>query len=725
MRLFNLILLFVISTALFQVKVIGQIDHWETVLFPQDDCQYIKGTSTVPSTWNMHNFDASGWTTASGGIGYGDGDDGTIIDNVVSVFIRYRFSISDLSVIEEAIMHADYDDGYVAYMNGVEIGRSLMTGSPPSYNTEANELHEATLYQGGVPEALTFDQDAVKDMLVEGDNIFAIQVHNYEGLSSSDLSSNFFFSVGMNTSDITYRHPPFWFQSPITSIDSKLPIIKINTGGRAIVNEPKIDGTIGIIWNGEDSMNGSNGEFNEYEGNIAIEKRGQSSLSFPKNGYAIELRDAEGEDLDTSFLNFPEEEDFVLHGPYSDKTLMRNALAMHLANQLGGYHSRTRHVEVFINNQYEGVYLLMEKIKRDKNRIDISNLKKDDIEGDELTGGYVFKIDKGTPDWRSNYDVVNKQGVKIGFQYVTPNRDKIAPEQEAYIENYVDSVELALSIGVHGGKTFAEFIDVPSFVDHFIIKELAKDVDAYRISSYYYKEKDSEGGKMFAGPVWDFNIAFGNANYCNGDQANGWMYSFNCDLGNPFWWNALKSKDEFINQLSCRWTELREGPLHQDSILAYIDQQSAFLAPAAAHNFERWPILDQYVWPNPRILFSYPAEINNLKQFIRSRLIWMDQTISSACLLSNTDDLDVSIEELEVYPNPIHDEININFHLAQKSDIEISLSNILGKRVSQSLLPDHHSGLITETMDVSDLPTGSYVLRIATSSSEQSVLIIK
>ena len=725
MRILILIVLFVLHSSIVWNDVYGQVDHWETVLFPQDVCRYAKGSALIPEAWNALDFNDQSWTSAMGGVGYGDGDDGTVISPVISVYIRYRFNIKDLSLIEEAMLHADYDDGYVAYINGKEVARSLVTGSPPAYHIEADELHEASLYQGGIPEAITYNRDALDDFLKEGENVLAVQVHNYEGLSSSDLSSNFFFSVGLINESSSYREPPSWFQAPITRISSRLPIIKINTAGRSITNEPKVDGSIGIIWNGDGTENNSNHSFNEYAGNIAIEKRGQSSLSFPKNGYGFEFRDAEGEDMDTSFLNFPAEEDFILHGPYSDKTLLRNSLAMHLANQLGGYHSRTRHVELFINDQYEGVYLLMEKIKRDKNRVDIANLKKGDIEGDELTGGYVFKIDKGFPDWSSRFDIVNKTGSKIGFQYVTPNRNKIVAEQQAYIKSYVDSAELALSLGTYGGKGYEEYIDVPSYVDHFIIKELAKDVDAYRISSYYYKEKDSEGGKMHAGPVWDFNIAWGNANYCNGSQANGWMYSFNCDLGNPFWWNALMSKDDFRQRLSCRWIELREGPLHQDSITAYIDEQSAYLAPAAARNFERWPILDQYVWPNPNVLFSYPAEINYLKQFVRSRLIWMDQAISSTCLISTTDDVLTDIQVLNVFPNPAGDMINIQLELSDNTDVELSIFDVLGAVKSTKLYHNQPSGPFYKTLNSSSLLSGTYLLKVTTTAGESTVLFTK
>lgn len=715
---------FIFLLVLLVIPLLSQVNHWETVVFASDECRYLEGKSEPPSNWKDLEFNSDNWSLASGGIGYGDSDDQTVIDKVISVYIRYEFSIVHIEAIAELILDADYDDGFVAYVNGVEIARSLMNGNPPSYDTHASELHEATLYQAGLPERFKLSAEQIAVFLREGDNVLSLQVHNYDGLQSSDLSSNFFLSLGLKDEPKVYRDTPSWFVAPVGNVVTNLPIIKIDTDGRFIPDEPKIEGRIGIIWNGED-MNESNGPFNEYEGAIAIEKRGQSSLSiFPKVNYGFELKDAEGNDIDTSFLGFPKEEDWVLHGPYSDKTLMRNVLAMKLANRLGGYHSRTAYVELFINDSYEGIYVLMEKIKRDKNRVDIARLREDDIEGDELTGGYVFKIDKGVPDWRSDFDIVTRPGNKIGFQYVSPTRDNIKPEQEDYIESYVDSFELALRNGSYGGKSWQEYVDINSFVDHFIIKELSKDVDAYRISSYYYKEKDSAGGKLFAGPVWDFNIAFGNANYCNGNLTSGWMYSFNCDQGNPFWWNSFMETSEFRNQLSCRWDELRDGPLRLDSITNFIDEQANFLQPAVNRNFQKWNILNQWIWPNPQVNNSFLGEVNFMKGFISGRLRWMDAAISSDCVTTGTRDIE-TIDDLVISPNPFSNNINIQFYNREKADYEIAIYSIVGSQVFTSQLKQVPVGDINKTITTTDLANGTYVLSIISNQSTTSSLLIK
>ncbi len=705
-------------------SVQAQVKQWRTVVFATDDCHYFEGNEEPPADWKAKTFDDSAWKSGRGGVGYGDFDDQTIIPRTISVYLRYEFDIFDTLSIEQAILHADYDDGFVAYLNGEEIARALVEGNPPSFNAEATDLHEALLYQNLQPEAITYEKREIQSLLNVGKNILSFQVHNFEGIASSDLSSNFFFSLGLAENTEEYRDTPLWFSEPIQRITTMLPIIKINTDGRAIPDEPKVPASIGII--STSGMNDSEDPFGEYEGPIGIEKRGQSSLFlFPKVGYGFETKNSEGGDIDTSFLGLPAEEDWILHGPYSDKTLMRNVLAMQLANQIGGYHSRTKYVELFINDRYEGVYVLMERIKRDKNRVDIARLRDEDIEGDELTGGYVFKIDKGTPDWFSNFDIVNRFGTKIGFQFVSPNRTSIKPEQEQYIESYVDSFELALDLGTFGGKSYEEYIDMQSFIDHFIIKELAKDVDAYRISSYYYKEKDSDGGRLYAGPVWDFNIAFGNADYCEGADVQGWMYSFNCDLGNPFWWNTLRSSDVFMSELTCRWNDLRQGALHKDTIFQFIDSQVDILGPAANRNFTRWPVLNTYIWPNARVLPDFESEIIYLKSFITNRLSWMDSAIGTNCVLTNTDDPEVESVLVNVYPNPAADKITVSFNGFKGAAVSIRIVNALGQIVESRIVNNQQSNVASQSFDVSDLIPGLYSINLESNSLVSSHSFIK
>lgn len=692
----------------------AQINHWETAVYPEDYWRYFIGNDEPPANWANLDFSDGSWRGGPASIGYGDGDDRTIIPKTHALYMRHTFTVADKSKLERAILHADYDDGFIAYLNGVEIARANLEGTYPAYNRSTPTDREATGYEGGLPIPYTISNSLIQDILKDGENVLAIQTHNFEGLESSDMTTLYWLSFGIADESRDYRPTPEWFMD--AEFESPLPIVLINTNGKYIPDEPKIEGTMGIIWNGNGVLNLSTGAPNEFFGNIAIERRGQTSLHlFPKNGYAIETKDEDGIDKDVSFLNFPEEEDWILHGPYSDKTLIRNVLAMHMARSIGQYASRTRLVELMINEQYEGVYVMMERIKRDKNRVDIAKLNPEEIEGDDLTGGYIFKLDKGAPDWFSQYDIAQFPGQKLRFQYVSPNDDNLQPQQKNYIKAYVDSFEIAMKfpeVG-YGGKRYDEYIDLTSFADHFILSELTKNVDAYRISTYMHKDKDSNGGRIKAGPVWDFNLAFGNADYCNMDTHYGWVYHLHCDTYNPFWWGNMFQDAAFVNIANCRWNQWSKGPLSIDSLHAFIDEKAALLAPVVERNFQRWPILDKWIWPNPQVRNSYEAEIIYLKNFLQARAWWLTQNMFGTCL-TNTDSLEEGIKTIiQVNPNPFTNELWIQFDLLKSGKVIIELHDALGRKVIDYPFDQLSAGTQILPLKVADkLQKGMYILSI-------------
>ena len=169
--------------------------HWETAVYTEDTWHYFVGTSGPPANWNELGFDESNWSSGPGGFGYGDDDDNTTIPNTLAVFFRKSFQVDDLDAILSAAVHSDYDDGFVAYLNGVEVARSYNMGTPGSivpYDQTTDSDHEAVMYQGGVPDVFILDYNDLDGSLQEGENIFAIEVHNVNS-TSSDMSSLFFF----------------------------------------------------------------------------------------------------------------------------------------------------------------------------------------------------------------------------------------------------------------------------------------------------------------------------------------------------------------------------------------------------------------------------------------------------------------------------------------------------------------------------------------------------
>ena len=231
---------------------------------------------------------------------------------------------------------------------------------------------------------------------------------------------------------------------------SNLPIVIIETYGQNIPDEPKITVDMGIIFNGPGEINYLTDPFNDYDGIVGIEKRGSSSQwFFPKDQYAFETRDAEGNNLNVSLLGLPAENDWILHAPYSDKSLMRNVLTYKWANEMGAYAPRTVFCEVILNGDYQGVYVLMEKIKRDENRVDIAEMDENDLAGDSLTGGYIIKIDKnegaGNAGWESEFPPYPGAWQEVYYQYHYPKPENIKYQQKQYIQQFVNNFETVMN----------------------------------------------------------------------------------------------------------------------------------------------------------------------------------------------------------------------------------------------------------------------------------------
>ena len=415
-----------------------------------------------------------------------------------------------------------------------------------------------------------------------------------------------------------------------------IPHVKINTLNKQIVDEPKIPSKMIIL---KDSTI-------LYDGNIGIEYRGSSSQLFDKKSYGFETWDNNNEDMDYTLLGFPEEEDWIFYGPYSDKTLVRNKLIYDLSNQIGRYASRTKFCELTINNEYMGVYVFMEKLKRDKNRIAIKKLENSDLDSINISGGYIIKIDKSDDDngeqvyndynaFKSNYQPNSGTYQSIWFNYEYPKAKDIHNEQKKYIQNYFHSFEEALS-GINFKDSligYRKYIDIESFIDFFILNELSNNLDGYRLSTFLHKNRNE---KLKIGPIWDFNLSFGNGNYCNGEKYDTWTYKFNEKCSDdfwliPFWWEKLLKDEYFVNKLKERWNELRKKELSDENIFQMIQNYISILkneSGAVYRNYSKWNVLGKYLWPNNYVGNSYESEIDYLIKWITKRNNWLDKSIN-------------------------------------------------------------------------------------------------
>jgi CotH kinase protein/Secretion system C-terminal sorting domain len=371
-----------------------------------------------------------------------------------------------------------------------------------------------------------------------------------------------------------------------------------------------------------------------------------------------------------------------------------------------------------MNNEYLGIYVLMEKIKRDDNRVNIAKLNPDEVSGDDLTGGYIIKIDKesgsGNGGWSSSFTPPNRSGnQQIYYQYDYPSAADMVTEQRNYIRQFMNNFEATLI-----GSTFndpvngyAKYIDVDSFIDFFIMNEVSKNVDGYRLSTYLHKEKDSDGGKLHMGPIWDFNLGFGNANYCTQGNPEGWVTNFNTVCSQdywliPFWWDRFYQDATYRNKLAARWDYLRSNQLKTTTVTDYIDSVAIVLnGESQQRNFQRWPVLNTYVWPNYYVGPTFGSEVNWLKNWVVARLTWMDANLPRLITAVEDNPADFSIE---LFPNPFREQVQINYTLTKAGAISVEIFDVLGRSVKSIHESREEPGMYHTQVPMQNLASGTY-----------------
>jgi len=611
----------------------AQSSQWNSVVIPGQAWKY-----TLPdgpnNNWTKSNFDDSSWSVGNTGIGYGDEDDETIISNTISLYMRKTFEIEDVSLVSRAVLDIDYDDGFVAYINGVEVARDLFSGDHTSYSMPSDGLHEAQLYTGNIPERYFFD----KTLLNDGSNIIAVQVHN-QSLTSSDLSALPVITLELPQGTDTYFSPPNWFVEPspqpvdINFTSSNLPIVILNTGGANIPDEPKIEATMKIIKRPENELNyvidESNPDYLDFDGPIQIEVRGSSSQLFSKKQYSLTTYDSTGEKDNVKLLGLPKENDWILNALAYDTTFVRDYISYKLSNSLNQYASRAEYCELILNGEYRGIYMLLEKLKADDNRINIKKIKDDDNELPNLTGGYIVKADKIEGTEELGWSMPSYGWGNVNFAYEVPKPEDKTSQQDDYIQNVFNQLAETSNNPSNNSSNASLFdgypsvIDIPSFIDFMLLNELASNVDAYQFSTFFHKDR---GGKLRAGPVWDFNLTFGNDLFEWGfdrSKYNIWQF-LDGNRGARFWTDLFYDPD-FSCYLTKRWLELTatDQVLNENKINDLIDETVVNIFDAVNRQEQVW-----------NIDIDFDGRIANLKTFISQRIQWITDQLNpniSAC----------------------------------------------------------------------------------------------
>jgi len=502
---------------------------------------------------------------------------------------------------------------------------------------------------------------------------------------------------------------------------SEVPIVLITTLGQEIPDEPKITAHMEIKYNGPGNITYLTDPSNVYDGAIGIEIRGASSAGYPQRPYAVETRDTLGQDLNVSLLGMPQESDWVLLSNYNDRSLIRNEIAFKLSAGMGQYAPRTHLCEVLIDSVYRGIYVFGEKIKRDAGRVDIAKLTGDENTGDDVTGGYILQQNywDNNNSFQSNYSPIDHPDFDIHFVYEYPDPDTITQPQRAYIAGYVDSLETALY-----GPEFDDpaggyrtYLDTKSFIDYFLVNELARSNDGFKKSVFFHKDKDSNGGKLKAGPVWDFDWAWKDLATCDlfdNTDGSGWAYLINdCPTDNYScgWYVRLLQDSSFTRDLRCAYEDYRTTVLDTANIFQLIDSIGGRVANAQARHFQKWPILG-ISGPAPEVNASattYAAELDTLKAWITRRLIWLDANLPGVCS-------SVGVSEVPTVPGLIasRDPSSGNLRLTGPDQGQgarmILLYDVMGREVERVPLP---TGMIDVLLPVPVVGAYIYTLRDA------------
>ena len=551
-----------------------------------------------------------------------------------------------------------------------------------------------------------------------------------------------FFSI---TSNVVYPQENSTLSNKTATVNlnsSNLPIIIIETHGQTIPDEPKITAQMKIIYNEPPLRNYVTDPGNIYDGYEGIEIRGSYSATLPQKPYGFETRDSSGNNLNVPIMNMPAENDWILIANYNDKVFMRNTLAFDLFAKMGHYQPHTRLCEVVLNGEYEGIYVLTEKIKQDKNRVNISKLTAADTLGDDLTGGYIIKVDNtdgsGTDYWNSTEQALDRPGAYPYFVYDYPKPEDIISQQKKYIQGFVktlDSVLISSSFAdpIEG---YRKFLDVASFIDYFIVGEVSRNVDTYKKSAFFYKNKDSKDGRLHAGPVWDFDWAWKNINECevNATDGSGWTFLISSVCKSypvpPGWMVKLLQDTNFTNQLHTRYSFLRKTILSEESLYQYIDSIHTLVNEAQVRHYQRWPILGTNVG-TPEVdaqPTTFDGEIAKFKNWISTRLAWLDANMPGRDIqgtgVHGTGTLPEESVLMQNYPNPFNPSTNISYLLKSTGKVRLSVYDILGREVAVLANEIQTAGAHEVTFSANGLSSGVYFYRINAGTFTQSKQMI-
>jgi len=445
--------------------------------------------------------------------------------------------------------------------------------------------------------------------------------------SSTQIRARVFEDDGDVSPTVTANY--IFVHSNLRNQTSTIPIVVLENFNDGRPGSGSFDGAVMAIYEpvgGQASFSTAPSLVNR----IGIKTRGSSSGGRDKVSYTMEFWDEYNEDKGLEPLGMQRESDWVLYGAYNfDRAHLRNSLSYELSRQVGRWATRTRFIELYFNmnggpldsGDYRGIYSFMEKIKRDESRIDIEELLPGHDSEPEISGGYMLKIDRADPGDRGF------SGAGRSIRYVEPKEDDIPPHQANWIRNYFNAFGNALNGANfrHPTLGYRPYVDTPSWIDHHLLNVLPKNVDALRLSTYFYKDRN---GPIEFGAIWDFDRSMNSTDGRDNDPRTWRGTGDGTDYFGYPWWNRLFQDPDFTQEYRDRWYIFRTDPLSNQSELddlpplsngninAVIDRMAAEIRGGPINR-------DTAKW-NQISASGWEGEIRNLKTWLNTRASWMD-----------------------------------------------------------------------------------------------------
>jgi len=485
-----------------------------------------------------------------------------------------------LSACKKDIKHPAYPNDLLSFNFTVGINPSLFTN-----NLSCNISD--TLVTGLTPTAI--DRSAlVATFTTNGATVTVNDVAQVSGVTKNNFTDPVVYIVTSQEGlkkEYTVKLASF----------TGLPVLYITTEAPVVSKDDYVNGTMKIDGN----LQYTDGLYN---GKIQIKGRGNSTWAAEKKPYKIKLN------TKTSIMGMPADKEWALLANYYDKSLIRNDVAFELSERLGlTWTPRRRFVEVFMNGDYAGNYLLTETVEVASSRLNITEINYKNAT--DTSGGFLVENDASR---EGNYLF----STPLGLPFVVKSPDNLSKLQFNYIKDYISNIEGILHNKAYSDAKFQENIDAESFINWFLVNEIMRNRDAIMYSSvYFYKDKS---GKLSMGPVWDFDLSSGGY---TGNEPEGWYVKDAYWVGWPFDNDAA-----YRQKVKDKWNSVKADKL--TTIFTYIDGIKKSLQYSQVQNFKRWDIINESVYDGSIIKGNYNSEVESLKSFLDKRIKWMDTEIN-------------------------------------------------------------------------------------------------